>query len=115
MLQAQVVAAHGGARQAEAAPQRARLALSYTRIVAPVDGIVGERALRVGAYVQPGARLLSVVPLAQAYVIGNFQETQLTDVQPGQAVQISVDTFAGGNRTCGAVCAARSRRPMPAW
>jgi len=95
VLQAQVAAAQGGAHQAQAALDRARLELSYTRIVAPVDGVVGERAVRVGAYVQPGARLLSVVPLAQAYVVGNFQETQLTDVQPGQAVRISVDTFAG--------------------
>ena len=75
--------------------EKAELDLSYTRITAPVDGMVGERALRVGAYVNPGARLLSVVPLEQAYVVGNFQETQLTHVQPGQPVSISVDTFAG--------------------
>jgi multidrug efflux pump subunit AcrA (membrane-fusion protein) len=40
--------------------------------------MVGERAVRVGAYVTPGSKLLAVVPLAQAYVVANFQETQLT-------------------------------------
>ncbi len=95
ILDAQVASADGQLKRAEAGLERACLDLSYTRIVAPVDGMVGERALRVGAYVNPGARLLSVVPLAQAYVVGNFQETQLTHVQPGQAVSISVDTFSG--------------------
>ncbi|MDV9032958.1 HlyD family secretion protein [Pseudomonas sp. RAC1] len=95
ILQAQVGSADGQLKRAEAGVEKAELDLSYTRIVAPVDGMVGERALRVGAYVNPGARLLSVVPLQQAYVVGNFQETQLTHVQPGQAVRISVDTFSG--------------------
>jgi membrane fusion protein (multidrug efflux system) len=57
--------------------------------------MVGERAVRVGAYVTPGSKLLAVVPLAQAYVVANFQETQLTDVHPGQDVQVRVDTFDG--------------------
>ncbi len=57
--------------------------------------MVGERAVRVGAYVTPGSKLLAVVPLAQAYVVANFQETQLTNVQPGRDVQVRVDTFGG--------------------
>ncbi len=95
ILNAQLDGAEGSLKQALASLERARLDLSYTRIVAPIDGMVGERALRVGAYVNPGARLLSVVPLAEAYVVANFQETQLTHVQPGQPVNISVDTFSG--------------------
>jgi len=95
ILEAQVASADGQLKRAEAGVEKANLDMSYTRIVAPVDGMVGERALRVGAYVNPGARLLSVVPLDRAYVVGNFQETQLTHVQPGQAVNISVDTFSG--------------------
>ncbi|MHA6193156.1 HlyD family secretion protein [Pseudomonas wadenswilerensis] len=95
ILEAQVASADGQLKRAEAGLEKANLDLSYTRIVAPVDGMVGERALRVGAYVNPGARLLSVVPLNRAYVLGNFQETQLTHVQPGQPVNISVDTFSG--------------------
>jgi membrane fusion protein (multidrug efflux system) len=94
ILSAQVDSAAGGLKHAQASLERAQLDLSYTRIVAPIDGMVGERAVRIGAYVNPGARLLSVVPLEHAYVVGNFQETQLTHVQPGQPVQIRVDTFA---------------------
>ncbi|WP_313646315.1 HlyD family secretion protein [Pseudomonas sp.] len=99
ILTAQVASADGQLKRAEAGLEKAQLDVSYTRITAPVDGMVGERALRVGAYVNPGARLLSVVPLQQAYVVGNFQETQLTHVQPGQPVRISVDTFAGETLT----------------
>jgi len=92
---AQQHAADAGLKRAQAARDQARLQLSYTRIVAPVDGMVGERAVRIGNYVTPGARLLSVVPLDQVYVVANFQETQLTQVTPGQAVDVRVDTFSG--------------------
>jgi len=95
ILTAQRDAAEGGLKRAQAALEMASYELSYTRIVAPQDGMVGERAVRVGAYVTPGSKLLAVVPLAQAYVVGNFQETQLTDVQPGQRVEVRVDSFAG--------------------
>ncbi|AIR89570.1 HlyD family secretion protein [Pseudomonas cremoricolorata] len=95
VLKAQLAGADGQLKQAEAGVAKARLDLSYTRISAPVAGMVGERAVRAGAYVSPGTRLLSVVPLEQAFVIGNFLETQLTHVQPGQPVQIRVDSFAG--------------------
>ncbi|WP_227495570.1 HlyD family secretion protein, partial [Pseudomonas aeruginosa] len=76
-------------------PTGGRLDLSYCELRAPFDGQVGRRQLRVGAYVTPGSALLAVVPLQQAYVVGNFQETQLTHVSPGQAVEIRVDTFPG--------------------
>lgn len=69
--------------------------LSYTRIVAPVDGMVGERAVRVGAYVTPGSKILAVVPLEQAYVVANFQETQLARMHPGQPVAVRVDSLDG--------------------
>ncbi len=95
ILTAQRDAAEGGLKRAQAALEIASFELSYTRVVAPQDGMVGERAVRVGAYVTPGSKLLAVVPLAQAYVVGNFQETQLTDVQPGQRVSVRVDSFGG--------------------
>lgn len=95
ILTAQRDAAEGGLKRAQAALEMASFQLSYTRIVAPVDGMVGERAVRVGAYVTPGSKILAVVPLAQAYVLGNFQETQLTDVQPGQDVVVHVDSLGG--------------------
>ncbi|MNF72456.1 putative multidrug resistance protein EmrK [compost metagenome] len=95
ILTAQRDAAEGGLKRAQAALEMASYELSYTRIVAPQDGMVGERAVRVGAYVAPGSKILAVVPLAQAYVMANFQETQLTDVQPGQQVQVRVDSLGG--------------------
>jgi membrane fusion protein (multidrug efflux system) len=95
ILTAQRDAAEGGLKRAQATLEMASYELSYTRIVAPQDGMVGERAVRVGAYVTPGSKILAVVPLAQAYVVANFQETQLTDVQPGQDAQVRVDSLGG--------------------
>jgi membrane fusion protein (multidrug efflux system) len=79
----------------EAARRQAELNLSYATIVSPADGIVGNRTLRVGQYVQAGTQLMSVVPSADAYVVANFKETQLTDVRRGQPVDIEVDMFPG--------------------
>jgi membrane fusion protein, multidrug efflux system len=79
--------------QQQAALHQADLNLSYTTITAPVDGTVGDRTLRVGQYVQAGTDLMEVVPLSAVYVTANYKETQLTDVQPGQPVTITVDTF----------------------
>jgi membrane fusion protein (multidrug efflux system) len=81
--------------RAQGAEQQARLNLSYTVITAPIDGVVGARSLRVGQYVQAGTQLMAVVPLGAVYVVANYKETQLTDVQPGQPVTITVDTFPG--------------------
>ncbi|WP_049623277.1 HlyD family secretion protein [Frateuria defendens] len=93
VLQAGRERAGAALQRAQAALETARLQLSWTRIVAPADGMVGQRSVRVGAYVTPGTALLAVVPLQQAYVIANFQETQLTAVRPGQAAEVRVDTF----------------------
>ncbi|WGS52259.1 HlyD family secretion protein [Paraburkholderia sp. D15] len=95
VLAAQRERAVAALQQAQAALDTARLNLSWTRIVAPIDGVVGQRAARVGAYVTPGTPLLAVVPLQQAYVVANFQETQLTGVAPGQLAEIRVDTYPG--------------------
>jgi membrane fusion protein, multidrug efflux system len=67
--------------------------LSFTVVRAPVDGVIGNRAMRVGDFVQTGQRLASVVPLAGVYVDANFKETQLAHLQPGQPVRISVDAL----------------------
>ena len=65
------------------------------RSSAPIDGVVGNRTLRVGQYVQAGTQLMSVVPVHGAYVVANYKETQLTNVREGQAVDIEVDMFPG--------------------
>src|SRR6202041_1202585 len=51
--------------------------------------------VRVGQYVQAGTQLMALVPLRQVYVVANFKETQLTDVEPGQPLRVRVDTFPG--------------------
>jgi membrane fusion protein, multidrug efflux system len=78
---------------AQAALASARLKLGYTKIVAPFDGVVGERQVQPGDYVNIGSNLINVVPLPNVYVIANYKETQLTRVKPGQSVEITVDSF----------------------
>jgi len=71
----------------------AKLKLGYTKITAPFDGVVGERQVQPGDYVNIGTSLINVVPLPKVYVIANYKETQLTHVAPGQPVEITVDSF----------------------
>jgi membrane fusion protein, multidrug efflux system len=95
LLEAEITQAVAAAARAGALQHQAELNLSYTTIVAPIDGVVGNRTLRAGQYVQAGTQLMSLVPASGAYVIANFKETQLTYVQAGQAVDIDVDMFPG--------------------
>jgi membrane fusion protein (multidrug efflux system) len=95
LLKAEIVQADAALSRARALQRQAELNLEYTSIVAPVDGVVGNRSLRVGQFVQAGTQLMSVVPAGGAYVVANFKETQLTDVRAGQAVDIAVDMFPG--------------------
>lgn len=78
---------------AQAALSAAKLKLGYTKIVAPFDGVVGERQVQPGDYVNVGSNLINVVPLPNVYVIANYKETQLTRVKQGQSVDITVDSF----------------------
>jgi membrane fusion protein (multidrug efflux system) len=94
-LKAELAQAQATLGHDEAAERQAELNLSYTTIVAAVDGVVGNRTLRVGQYVQAGTQLMGVVPMAEAYIVANFKETQLTDVHAGQPVEIDVDMFPG--------------------
>ena len=81
--------------RAQAVLRQADLNLSYTTISAPVDGTVGARSLRVGAFVNAGTQLMAVVPLNAAYIVANFKETQLTRMRDGQPVTVKVDSFPG--------------------
>jgi membrane fusion protein, multidrug efflux system len=67
--------------------------LSFTVIRAPIDGVIGNRAIQVGDYLQPGQRLARLVPLDRVYVDANFKETQLAQLHPGQTVSIAVDAL----------------------
>ena len=79
----------------KSALDQAQLNLSYTTIVAPVDGVVGKRSVQVGSNVAIGQDLLAVVPLRDVWVTANFKETQLAHMCPGQPVKIKVDTYGG--------------------
>jgi membrane fusion protein, multidrug efflux system len=75
--------------------QIAMLNLSYTRIVATQDGVVGQRQVKPGQYVGIGAQITTLTPLPHVWVIANYKETQLTHMGVGQRAEIRVDTFPG--------------------
>ena len=82
--------------RAEINLEQAKLNLEYTTITAPIDGVVGDRALRKGQLVQPGSNLLTLVPMGKAiYLVANFKETQLGAMTEGQAVTFTVDAYGG--------------------
>src|SRR5262245_3710673 len=80
---------------AQAARDRAALDLSYTRIVAPSNGVVSRKTVEVGQYAQSGQALLDVVPLDDVWVVANFKETEIRDVTPGDNAEIEVDAYPG--------------------
>jgi membrane fusion protein (multidrug efflux system) len=91
-----------GLQKSRATVARAHAALDlalqdqrHSLIVAPIDGVVGDRQVRQGDYVQPGSRLLTLVPLHDLYVIANYKETQTGHMRPGQHVTIRVDALSG--------------------
>ena len=90
--------ARGGealAARSKASLDQAQLNLGYTVIVAPVDGVVGNRNAQIGQNVQVGQELLSIVPLKHIWITANFKETQLERMVPGQSVEIRVDALGG--------------------
>jgi membrane fusion protein (multidrug efflux system) len=90
---ARAESAQAAMKTAQAAVEQARLNLQYARIVAPVDGIVGQKSVEVGENIQPGQALMAVVPINDLYVTANFKETQLKNMRPGQAATIHVDAY----------------------
>lgn len=93
VLKAQQEEARRTLKQLETALAKAERDLSFTVIRAPFDGVIGNRAMQVGDYVQPTQRLASLVPLDAIYIDANFKETQLARLQPGQPVRVSVDAY----------------------
>jgi membrane fusion protein (multidrug efflux system) len=88
-------AAEAETQRAAAALEQAQLNLQYTTIVAPVDGIVGQRSVQPGQNVATGQQLMTIVPLdsQNIWVTANFKETQMTQMRPGQRVKVYVDTY----------------------
>src|SRR6266851_3656753 len=83
------------AKAKQAGFELAKIELGYTRITAPIDGIVSERGVRAGQYVHDGTQVISVVPLHNVWIIANYKETQLTHVKISQRAEITIDTFPG--------------------
>ncbi len=94
-LNAAVAQAEASLARAQAALTLARQDQTHTVIRAPIDGVVGDRQVEPGDYVQPGTRLLSVAPLNALYVTANFKETQVARMRAGQAVRLKVDALPG--------------------
>jgi membrane fusion protein (multidrug efflux system) len=85
--------AGGHLEQARADLHTAQLNLSYTKLYAPVSGVIGRKTVELGHRVQPGQGLLVIVPLDDIWITANFKETQLKRIRPGQSVTIRVDAF----------------------
>jgi membrane fusion protein (multidrug efflux system) len=80
-------------QQARAALDAAELQLSYTKILAPSDGVVTHKQVEPGQIVQPGQGLMVIAPLEKVWVTANFKETQLAKMHPGQKAYVDVDTY----------------------
>jgi membrane fusion protein (multidrug efflux system) len=93
VLKAQQQEAAKTLQELRTALAKAERDLSFTVIRAPVDGVIGNRAVQTGDFVQTGQRLASLVPLDDVYVDANFKETQLAHLRPGQKVTITVDAL----------------------
>jgi len=93
-LNALKASARASLEGAQAKVEQARLNLTYTTITAPIDGVVGDRSLRVGQFVSAGTGLLAVVPMGRdIYLVANFKETQTGHMVEGQRVSFTVDAF----------------------
>ena len=93
--QSRAAAAAATVKQAQARVQQARLNLSYTKITAPIAGIVNKKNVAVGANLAAGQDLLTIIPLSDLWVTANFKETQLAKMRPCQPVTIKIDAYGG--------------------
>jgi len=91
--QADVSTREADVQASKAQLDQAGLNLSYTKIVAPVDGVVSNRTAEVGQQVAAGAQLLQISQLDDIWVTANFKETQVRRMRAGQSVDIHVDAF----------------------
>ena len=95
VLKAQKVELEHSKAELETALAKARRDLEFTEIRAPFNGVVGNRAAQLGMLVEPGVRLLALVPLDAVYVDANFKETQLAHIKPGMTALVHADAIPG--------------------
>ncbi len=93
--QARASAAHADVEQNRAKLKQAELNLGYTKIIAPVTGIINKKNLAVGGNVSIGQNLMTIIPLDNLWITANYKETQLQHVRQGQEVEIKVDALGG--------------------
>ncbi len=94
-LQAALAQARAGVLKAQGALDLARQDAAHANIRSPVDGVIGDRQVQPGDYIQPGTQLMSVVPMDTLYVTANFKETQVARMRPGQSAMIAIDALGG--------------------
>lgn len=95
VLRAERAVTEATLQEAEATLVAAEIDLDGTVVRAPIDGVVGNRAVQLGEYVRAGSQLMALVPLRQVYIEANFKETQIHRLQPGQSASLEVDAFPG--------------------
>jgi membrane fusion protein (multidrug efflux system) len=100
-LQAQIGQAKAQLQAAQAQVTSAQINVGDTLLRASISGRIGDKSVRVGQFVQPGARLMSVVPIQDVYLVANFKETQIGRMRVGQAATVTIDAF--GDRKIDAV------------
>jgi len=97
--QAHAAAALAAIKEAQAKVDQAQLNLGYTKVVAPITGIVSNKSVAVGENLSVGQSLMTIVPLTDLWVTANFKETQLKQMRKGQKVDIEVDALGGRHFT----------------
>ncbi|WP_032113084.1 HlyD family secretion protein [Candidatus Paracaedibacter symbiosus] len=95
VITAQMSEAKAQSKKAEAAIDLAQIDLQNTIIVAPKDGLIGNRGVQVGQLARPGLSLVYLIPDNEIWVEANFKETQIGNMKPGQKVKITIDSFSG--------------------
>jgi len=95
VVEAQKVEASGAYAELETTLAKAERDLSFTEIKAPVDGVVGSRAVELGAFVVPGTRIVPLIADDGYHVDANFKETQLAGIHPGSPVELTLDAYPG--------------------
>ena len=93
--QAQVGQAQAQLKAAQAQVASAQINLNDTTLRASIAGRIGDKQVRVGQYVQPGTRLMDVVPTQDIYLVANFKETQIGRMRIGQAAVVKIDALQG--------------------
>src|SRR3984957_3527579 len=101
VIRSRALSAEAVAQQKKADLDQAQLNLQYTKVIAPVSGVVSDRTVEVGQNVAPGQELMKVIPLNDVWITANFKETQLRNMKVGQAVTLEVD--ANGRKYRGKV------------